>query len=67
VTKAIYLEPNGHGGYDVKTGGYFKQVNGDRDILVVVSKNGNATSTPLTHDELVALRDGIDDVLRGAR
>jgi hypothetical protein len=66
VTNAIYLEPNGHGGYDTKIGDYFKQVDG-RDLLVVVSKTGSATSTPLTHDELQALRDGIDDVLRGGR
>lgn len=67
MTRAIYLEPDGRGGYDVKTGGYFKQVDGGRDLLVVVSKNGNATNSSWVNGVDVALRDGIDDVLRGAR
>ncbi len=68
MTTAIYLDRNDHGGYeDVTVGPYFKPLDGDTTVLVVARKNGDATATPLNRAGLLALRDGIDDVLRGGR
>ncbi len=68
MTQAIYLDRNDHGDYeDVTVGPYYKTLDGDVTVLVVATKNGDATATPLNPAGLQALRDGIDDVLRGAR
>ncbi len=68
MTTAIYLDRNDDGDYqDVTVAPYFKPLDGDTTVLVVARKNGDATATPLNRAGLQALRDGIDDVLRGAQ
>jgi hypothetical protein len=67
VTKAIYIQPDDHGGYEVVGHGYFKHLENDRTALVIVGKYQDSKHLGLTPDELQALRDRIDDVLRGRR